>query len=104
MKKETESRIDTLNKEIKKCYLKNSLCSRITMISSTLLMVGTSVILIKNPTPVGAFTYTASALAGMGTCIGIGSKLEKKNENKINDCINELHGYALEENQKIKKK
>lgn len=104
MKKENENRIDILNKTIKKYQLKNSLCSKITMVGSSLFIIGTSFIVIENPTTVGAFMYTVSALSGMGACVGIGSRIEDKNEKKIDECINELHGYALKENQKIKKK
>lgn len=104
MEQEREQRIEELNREVRKCKLKNSLCSKITMIGSPLFIIGTSSIIIKNPTTVGAFMYTASALVGIGACLGVCSKIEDKNDNKIDDCINELHGYALEENKKVKAK
>ena len=96
--KNQETVIDELNKKIKLNMKKNKICSKLTLTGEALSILLSSEIIIKMPNILGASLFTGAALLGMGGCVFIECKKSNKYENIIDTCINELHGYALEEN------
>ena len=97
-------RIDELNKKIKTNMRKTKLCDKLIFTGTALSIVATSPIILKNPNYMGATLYLGAALSGMGGSVFIGSKASDKYDAIINDCVNEIHGYALEKNKDYVKK
>ena len=98
-----DEKIDIANKEIKTNMRKNSICNSLTIMGNALTILAATPIILKMPDLVGASLYTGAFIVWSGVWIGIYSKKSDKYDQNIENRINELHEYALEENKQYKK-
>lgn len=105
--KERDIIIDELNRKIRKNMRKSDICNNLTLTGGILSIAASGYVIncvTKTPGYPGAFAVTGSSLVGIAACFGIECNLNKKFENNIKECVNILHGYALEDNKVYSKK